>query len=49
MEAGGVINYYIWRQLVRAQLSYDYRRDEAVLTRKIEQGDVVQVQIQAGF
>ena len=49
MEAGGVINYYVWRQRVRGQVSYDYRRDQAVLTEKIEQGHVVQVQVQAGF
>jgi hypothetical protein len=48
-EAGGVVNYYVWRDRVRAQVAYDYRRDEAVLTRKIEQGSVVQVQVQAGF
>jgi hypothetical protein len=49
LEAGGVVSYYLWREKVRVQLAYDYRRDDATIQRKIEQGHVVQVQAQAQF
>jgi Phosphate-selective porin O and P len=49
LEAGGVLGYYLWREKVRVQLAYDYRREDATVTRKIEQGHVVQVQAQAQF
>jgi Phosphate-selective porin O and P len=46
LEAGGVVNYWVWRDKVRGQLAYDYRRDEQ---NGVHDGHVLQVQVQAGF
>jgi hypothetical protein len=45
-EAGGVVNYFVWRDKVRGQIAYDFRQDQL---HAVAQGHVVQVQIQAGF
>jgi hypothetical protein len=40
-----VVSYFIWQKSVRAQVEYDYRRDSSPL----EEGHLIQVQVQAGF
>jgi hypothetical protein len=45
-EASLLLSYFVWRQHVRAQLEYDYRRD---LSDGVQEGHLIQVQVQAGF
>jgi hypothetical protein len=50
LEAGGVVGYWVWRDKVRGQLSYDYRRDQSIgLASVVHDGHVLQAQLQAGF
>ncbi len=48
-EAGGTVSYHLWRDQVRVQVAYDYRHDTTAVTFLAEKGQVVQVQLQAGF
>jgi hypothetical protein len=47
-EASGVVSWFVWREYAKVQLAYNYRRDTAA-TGAIEDGHVVEVQLQAGF
>jgi hypothetical protein len=50
LEVGGVVSYWVWRDKVRGQLSYDYRRDQSIgLASAVHDGHVLQAQLQAGF
>jgi hypothetical protein len=48
LEVGGVVTYWIWREMVRGQVAYDFRRD-VITNGSARHGHVVQVQLQAGF
>jgi len=51
LEAGGVVNYYVWNERVKAQLGYAYRRDDNAdpFDRRLHDGHVIELQLQAGF
>jgi hypothetical protein len=47
-EASGVVSWFVWREFAKAQVAYSYRRDTAT-TGTIEDGHIVELQVQAGF
>ena len=50
-EAGGVVNYYVWNERVKAQLAYTFRDDAKSdpVDVRVHSGHVLEVQLQAGF
>lgn len=51
LEAGGVLNYYLWREHVRGQIGCGYRSDDSAMAGDLRnrQAVVLEAQFQAGF
>jgi Phosphate-selective porin O and P len=51
LEAGGVVNWYLWGENVKGQLGYAYQRDRASdpFDVRRHEGHILEAQVQAGF
>jgi hypothetical protein len=48
MQVGALVTYWIWREMVRAQVAYDFQRD-VISNNTTRLGHILQIQLQAGF